>query len=260
MDLRLPGRARGGWRQFSGKASIRWPGHHWGLSSRRQLPFAGGGGVGAGHRPAREKAERLCHEAGLGLGRPPLQRRPRVDYHRKKASEAMGPIAKGGIVEKSALSRRVSFPGTIYLPPMVPKREKEEEKERIEGAVAEARRFDRSTSTVWTDGSKGPQGVGGAVTWYEEIPEEPRPGPLHFDRRGILSLGSRKERTMHAYRDRQWSFRGGRSGWRESGSIRVLETRPMMQSSQQLLTASSFYHEGERRGRILPCLQIPRWP
>lgn len=80
----------------------------------------------------------------------------------------------------------------------------------VEGAVEEARAFDRSTNSIWTDGSSlVSQGMGGAVAWYEEVQEEPARLRLH--RRGVVGLGTRRVGTFRTYRGRN------RSGWRSVG-------------------------------------------
>lgn len=81
-----------------------------------------------------------------------------------------------------------------------------EKKKRIEEAVKTWREHDGDPNAIWTDGSKLESGgVGGAVTWYEEV-ELQQARLLAFDRRATVGLGARSSSTVRTYQDRERSY------------------------------------------------------
>lgn len=111
-----------------------------------------------------------------------------------------------------------SFPGSVEVPRVCRREEKEEKDEMIRTAIEKAAKKELDQDTIWTDGSGLDDGrVGVSMAWCEEAPESERRGSVVISRRGFCTAGKRRERVGNTYRDRHRSFEPARSGWRTAG-------------------------------------------
>ena len=104
---------------------------------------------------------------------------------------------KGARIESSTISLGRSFPGTVGLPPVC---RREEREEAIRIAMERANEKEQDPDTIWTDGSRlGSGGVGVGIAWYEEVPESEPVGSVVVSRRGFCKAGKRRERRGNTY-------------------------------------------------------------
>ena len=97
-------------------------------------------------------------------------------------------------VEQVGCSRGLSFPGRIAVPAEY--RGREERREAIEAAVAEANDMEKDANTIWTDGSRLEDGrVGVGMAWLEDPGDDTNDTSERTEiaRRDYRAAGQRRE-------------------------------------------------------------------